>query len=87
MSIDLGPENEQVVLVLFGTGIRSYSSGVSVRIGSIDATVLAAQAQAEYVGLDQVNVLLPRELAGRGEVDLLLTADGKQANVVRIHIR
>lgn len=34
-----------------------------------------------------MNVRVPRELAGRGEVDLIVTVNGKQANPVRIHIR
>ncbi|MGH8865388.1 MAG: hypothetical protein ACREVZ_12205 [Burkholderiales bacterium] len=38
------------------------------------------------VGLDQGNVRLPRILAGRGEVDVVLTADNKAANTVRVAI-
>src|SRR6185503_14982835 len=34
--------------------------------------------------LDQLNVSLPRTLAGRGEVDLVLTVDGRPANTVRV---
>jgi len=39
------------------------------------------------VGLDQVNVLIPRSLIGRGEVDVVLTVDGKPANTVRVAIK
>ena len=48
------------------------------------APVLYAGAQGELAGLDQVNVALPRALAGRGEVELGLTVDGKAANAVRV---
>jgi uncharacterized protein (TIGR03437 family) len=87
--IDLGPSGTQVVLLLFGTGIRGCSSqaGVGVKIGGIDAQVQYAGAQFQFAGLDQVNVLVPPELAGRREVDLVMTVDGKAANTVRVHIR
>ncbi|MDQ3014047.1 MAG: hypothetical protein M3X11_25500, partial [Acidobacteriota bacterium] len=91
--IDLSPNaadaSEQIYLVLFGTGIR-YRSGlsqVSIRIGGTDASVLYAGAQNDFVGLDQVNVLLPQSLAGRGEVEVMLTADGKTANTVKVSIK
>jgi uncharacterized protein (TIGR03437 family) len=51
------------------------------------AEVIFAEAQSDAVGVDQVAVLLPRRLAGRGEVDVLLTVDGKMANPVRINIK
>jgi len=86
--IDLGPSADQVVLVLFGTGIRFYSSpaAVSVKIGGVDAPVLFAGAQGGE-GVDQVNVIVPRSLAGRGEVDVVLTVDGQAANTVKVNIR
>ncbi|MGH9671628.1 MAG: hypothetical protein ACRD44_00470, partial [Bryobacteraceae bacterium] len=40
----------------------------------------------EFAGLDQVNLRLSASLAGRGEVDIVLTVDGKTANVVRVNI-
>lgn len=43
--------------------------------------------QGSYAGLDQVNVVLPRSLAGRGEVDVLLTVDGRAANPAKINIK
>jgi uncharacterized protein (TIGR03437 family) len=48
---------------------------------------MAAVAQSEYAGLDQVNVELPPDLAGAGLVDLLITADGVQSNRVKLRIR
>lgn len=87
--IDLGPPSDQVYLLLFGTGWR-FNSGlpaVTLKIGGIDAEVLYAGPQGGFVGLDQLNVKLPRSLAGRGEVDLTLTVDGKTANIVRISFR
>jgi uncharacterized protein (TIGR03437 family) len=87
--IDLGPAGEQVFLVLYGTGLRNRSSlaTVTAQIGGASATVAFAGAQGSLIGLDQVNVLLPRVLIGRGDVDVVLTLDGKAANTVRVNIR
>ncbi len=51
------------------------------------APVSFAQAQGSLTGLDQVNALIPRSLLGRGEVDVVLTVDGKVANTVRVAIK
>ena len=85
--IQLGPAGDQVVLLLFGTGFRAYTSSVNVTIGGVPATVLGVAAQPEFVGLDQMNVLIPRELAGRGEVEVRVAVDGKPANVVTVLIQ
>jgi uncharacterized protein (TIGR03437 family) len=87
--IDLGPETEQAILMLFGTGIRARSTlaGVTATIGGTAAEVQYAGPQGDYVGLDQVNVRVPRSLAGRGDVDIVLTVDGKTANVVTVNIQ
>ena len=87
--LDLGAATDQVYLVLFGTGIRSRSAltAVIATIGSAYGKVSYAGAQPEFVGVDQVNVLLPRNLIGRGEVEVLLTVETQLANPVRISIR
>jgi uncharacterized protein (TIGR03437 family) len=87
--LSLGPPDEQVILVLFGTGIRFYSSmnQVGAKIAGVDAEVQYAGPQGQYVGLDQVNIKVPRSVLVGGEVDLLLTIDKKQANPIRIHVR
>jgi uncharacterized protein (TIGR03437 family) len=78
---------EGVFLVLFGTGLRDSGLGkVAVTIAGEPMIVLYAGAQGSP-GLDQVNVVLPPMLAGKGEVDVKLIAEGKIANVVRINIK
>ena len=87
--IDLGPATDQVFLILYGTGFRNRSSlaAVTCKIGGGDAPVLFAGAAPGFAGLDQINVgPLPRSLAGRGEVDVVVTADSKATNTVRIAI-
>ncbi|MGH9842755.1 MAG: hypothetical protein ACREEM_28765 [Blastocatellia bacterium] len=88
--IDLGPASDDVFLVLYGTGIRLRSSlgMVTARVGGINVPVLFAGAPLGLIGLDQINLgPLPRSLAGRGEVDITLTADGKVANTVRVSFK
>jgi uncharacterized protein (TIGR03437 family) len=87
-AIDLGPEGDRVFLIFFGSGLRFRSalSTVTVKIGGVDAAVSFAGAQGDFAGLDQVNTLLPRSLAGRGEVEVVLTVDGRVANTVMVRI-
>ncbi len=87
--IDLGTDSDQVVLELFGTGIRGRSSraAVAVKIGSATLPVLYAGPQLGFVGLDQVNILLPKSLRGAGNVTATLTVDGQSANVVNLNFK
>ncbi|MFI5382182.1 MAG: carboxypeptidase regulatory-like domain-containing protein, partial [Tepidisphaerales bacterium] len=82
-------ETTRSYLMLFGTGFRGATPQVGVRIsiGGIDVPVLSAGPQAQCPGLDQVNVELPAALAGRGEVPVVLSADGQTANTAVINIR
>ena len=50
-------------------------------------TAIYAGAQGDFVGLDQVNVRLSNALAGRGEIDVVLTVNPKAANTVRINVK
>jgi uncharacterized protein (TIGR03437 family) len=87
--IDLGPTTDQVFLVAFGTGFRSRSSlsSSAVTVGGTAAQVVFAGAQPSFIGLDQLNILLPRSLAGRGEMDVVFTVDGQTANIVRVSVK
>jgi uncharacterized protein (TIGR03437 family) len=87
-AVDLGAENDQVYLLLFGVGIRGRLDSVSATVGGEPTAVLGAAAQGEFAGLDQVNIgPLPRSLAGRGAVDIVLTVGGVQSNTAKVHIR
>ncbi|MGH9629954.1 MAG: hypothetical protein ACRD7E_16675, partial [Bryobacteraceae bacterium] len=86
--IDLGSPEEQIYLILYGTGLRAAgTSDTTVTIGGENATVLFAGAQPDFPGLDQVNVLVPRSLLGQGTVPLVLTAAGQVANTVYITVK
>jgi len=88
--IDLGPETDQVFLIYYGTGIRGRSSlaGVNAQLGGVNVGTLFAGAAPGFFGLDQVNTgRIPRSFAGRGLVGLVLTVDGRVANVVQVSFR
>jgi len=85
--ISLSPSTDQFYLILFGTGIRAAASKVSVDIKGINAPVTYAGPQGAIPGLDQVNLLLPPQLAGSGLVDIILTAASRPANFVSIAIQ
>ncbi|MFN7929370.1 MAG: SBBP repeat-containing protein [Blastocatellia bacterium] len=89
LPISVATDTERVYLTLFGTGIRNSPNlaRVTARIGGIAAPVTYAGTQGVFAGLDQVNVMLPSALAGRGEVDVELSVDGKLANTVRVKIK
>lgn len=88
--INLGAETDKVHLSLYLTGIRGILnlSEVTAEVGGVAVPVTYVGAQAQYVGLDQVNIgPLPRSLAGRGEVQIVITAGGKRLNRVTVNIQ
>ncbi len=87
-AIDLGADTETVFLALFGTGVRNRTSleNTLAYIGGVKAPVQFVGAQGGFDGLDQINIQIPRSVSGRGDVDVLVTVDGKTANPVRIKI-
>lgn len=46
-----------------------------------------AGAQGAFLGLDQVNILIPRALAGKGEVEIGLSVGGRAANKPSVFIK
>ncbi len=89
--IDLSPASSQVYLVLYGTGLRGHSSAsnsVTVTAGSVALPApIYAGAQPQYAGLDQIDVLLPQSLAGKGDVVIQVTVDGQAANPGHVTIQ
>lgn len=93
--IDLGAATDRVFLVLFGTGFRGWDGAANPVTGyfKVDAlTYLPVQAdyagvQGGFIGVDQINLLLPRALQGAGEISVYVTATtGPSSNVVKIRI-
>jgi len=87
--IDLGPADDQVFLLLFGTGIRGAggAANVTASINGIAVPVLFAGDQGGFVGLDQINIgPIPRSLIGAGEVEIQIVATSKLSHVVTVTI-
>jgi uncharacterized protein (TIGR03437 family) len=85
VALPVDVSKDQVYLVFYATGIRrAAQSDVKVSIGGVDLPVAYAGPQGFFTGLDQVNVQLPASLAGRGDVPVVLSARGGQANLGRI---
>jgi uncharacterized protein (TIGR03437 family) len=65
---------DEVVLELFGTGLRHRSAvtAVTAQINNQSFPVQYAD-KSGYTGEDQINVMLPSSLAGSGQVNLGLT--------------
>ena len=84
--ISLGGLGAQSALVIFGTGIRNRAalSDVAVQIGSQSLPATYAGAAPAFVGLDQVNVLLPASLAGSGTVSLIVSVSGTASNALAL---
>ena len=89
LPIDVSDPTDRVFLLLFGTGFRYRQSldSVSVTVGGVPVEVWYAGAQGGFFGLDQLNLLLPQTLEGRGEMDVVLKVDGRTANTVRIKVK
>jgi uncharacterized protein (TIGR03437 family) len=87
--IRIGQPPERIFLILFGTGLRGTAgpAQTSVKIGAVEVPVQYAGPQGSYPGLDQINVELPRSLAGLGPVGVSVTVDGRPANVTTIEVQ
>ena len=76
--LDIGGPTDSAALVLYGTGFRNGS--VLVLLNGQPLRPFYAGPVAGYLGLDQINVALPKGLAGSATVSLL--ANGLSSNQV-----
>ena len=84
--VSAGTASNAAYLILAGSGIGAASQ-VTATIGGVNATVIYAGAQGTYPGLDQYNILIPPSLAGKGQVDVILTVAGLPSNTVNIQLQ
>jgi uncharacterized protein (TIGR03437 family) len=88
-SLGPGPiaiDGDQIYLTLYGSGLGSATSATAT-VGGIAATVTYSGPQGTYAGLDQFNILIPNAAAGKGKVDIVVTAGGKPSNPVNVTIQ
>ncbi len=84
--VDLLASSDKVMLRFYASGLREASE-VRVQIAGQDVPVLHSGASADFPGLDEITVEVPRSLAGMGQVDVVLTADGETASPVHVSIQ
>ena len=77
---------ERMFLALYGTGFRN-SVEARLAVGGVEVRLTYLGSQPTIAGLDQANAELPAALAGRGEVPVVLTADGRESNTVTVAFR
>lgn len=85
--IDLNNKKDQLFLVLCGTGFRHNSDPISATIGGRSVQVFYSGPTADNPGLDQINLQIPHELSGSGDVVVNVSFGGKAANPVTINIK
>jgi uncharacterized protein (TIGR03437 family) len=84
--LSLGGGGDTLYVELYGTGIRG-AAAVQCFAGGQSVPVLYAGQVAAYAGLDQVNISIPKSLAGSGDVRLYVVADGVTSNVVGLNVQ
>jgi uncharacterized protein (TIGR03437 family) len=84
--LSLGGATDTLYIELYGTGIRGAAS-VQCFVAGQSVPCLYAGPVAAYAGLDQMNISIPKNLAGTGDVRVYVVADGVASNVVGLKIQ
>ena len=84
--LSLGGASDTLYIELYGTGIRG-AAFIECFVAGQRVPVLYAGPVAAYAGLDQVNISIPKSLAGAGDARVYLVADGVASNVVGLEIQ
>lgn len=77
--VTIPPPPATAILILYGTGLRDAPS-LMVQIGNQTLVPLYAGPQADFPGLDQVNVALPQSLRGAGTLSISLRSGSISSN-------
>jgi uncharacterized protein (TIGR03437 family) len=83
--LSLGGAIDTLYVELYGTGIRGAAS-VQCFVAGQSVPVIWFGASS-YAGLDQVDVSIPKSLAGMGDVRVYLVADGVASNVAGLNVQ
>ncbi len=95
--VDPGTTARPNFLVLYATGLRratatnpndanGVAESVTALIQGVPATVTYAGPAPNYMGADQINIIIPPELAGLGKLDVRLIVNGRSSNTVTFTI-
>ncbi|MGE0132687.1 MAG: hypothetical protein AB7U82_31800 [Blastocatellales bacterium] len=105
--IDLGPDTDRIFLSLFGTGWRLIGSMADATVAMLPVVdrnapgnvvrrpaILYAGKQPTIPGLDQINIEIPRDLGGKGEIEVNVQVKAEPntgfdyfSNVVQIFVK
>jgi uncharacterized protein (TIGR03437 family) len=93
--INLGPgtENDIVFLIMYGTGMTNATAPISVDFNNgaftknLDPNNFEGIFPTAFIGLNQVNIFLPRAQMPNGLINLKLTMNGRTANTVQIQVQ
>lgn len=87
--LDRGTAGDGLYLTFYGTGFRNRRSlaDVAVWVGGQRAEVLYAGSHGTYAGLDQLNVKVNRTGIETGESGVVLSVEGRFANVTTVNLR
>ena len=86
VAVPVPPTVTDLYIVLYGTGIRDYSS-ISATLGTSKPEVAYAGSVGQFPGLDQVNLHLKPPFHLGGTQALQLQADGVPSNTVSLVFR
>ena len=77
---------DDLFLILFGSGVRfrNLTAPAVATLGNQFSIATYAGPQGPLIGLDQINLPLPRGLAGMGEITVIVSVDGRNTNDVRV---
>jgi len=86
--LDLYQPPGDVYLSLYCTGMGPGTGPATATVGGVPVDAQGPVPSPEFVGVQQINLgPLPQSLARAGEVDIVVTVDGKTANVVTVVIK
>ncbi|MCU0227703.1 MAG: hypothetical protein MUF01_08680 [Bryobacterales bacterium] len=82
--LSFGSPDETLYLILYGTGFSVKGGLAAASLGSEEVPVEFTGAHGSFVGLDQINVRVPRSLAGRGMMTLVVGIGGHAGNPLQV---
>ncbi|MBL8206190.1 MAG: DUF4394 domain-containing protein [Blastocatellia bacterium] len=96
-SVDPGTTARPNYLILYTTGVRravatnpndgnGVAEAVTALIQGVPATVTYAGLAPSWSGLDQLNIVIPPELAGLGQLNVRLIVNGRSSNTTTFTI-
>lgn len=96
-AVDPGTTARPTYLVLYATGVRrataanpndanGVAESVTALVQGIPATVTYAGPAPNFAGADQLNIIIPPELAGLGQLNVRLIVNGRSSNTVTFTI-